>query len=268
MRRGIRGRAALVSARELLTRGLLGDPGVMERLARSSRLDVAMALWLLQVALTITACVALNRGVEYTYSDFPPWASPLDARVEEDRVLTISHLVSLLVTAPTLLVLMLGRGVLLKFAAEKMGGRMELWPAVTAVSLTLVPHSLRSLTAAVLRAATSPVTIHYDLDAAYSTVEMAKLAQYASSTLDSYYSLPAWMVAAVSIPFLAWEAAILYSALRSGAGLGRRQAAWGTAAMLAVSAWISVRFTVSPWIPRFFVDPFYFRYRPVTMPAG
>ncbi len=260
------GRAALYGPLDFF-RGLLGDPDLLSRVGRASRLDVVGALWLSLSALVILSAYALTRKMDLVFENLPPWVSVRDLWYETDRAFWhqfgISAVAVPAAVAPTLPLVALT----LKLISGVMGRPISLASSLTFAGLTLVPEAGRVAALTASKLAGPGVTVEYDLSAVYHTHALADLRSRVEEAVSAAYGFDPMAAAALSAPFLAWEAAVFYWTLRRGLGLGRWRAGWGALAMTVLRAWLSLRFPLAPWIPRLFVDPAAFSFRPAAVPG-
>ncbi len=268
-KRPILGRKALYSMLEFF-KASFGSDKMFVRISRASKLEVFFFLWLLQSLLIIVGNYQISSRIKYNYMNIPYWISSSDIWLIEDRALNMVVLKSLLIVPSVLIATILARILVMKALGEGLKGSAYFSSAITAFSTTLIPECLRITAIYTLHLLRLPseVVIDFDLAEAKSTRHLAYLATKVLEELQSIYRFNEWDVFVVSLLFLVWEAYLFYKTFRLIYELEFRKAVLASFILSVATGAIIIYFSLTTWTPKFFIDPFEFRFVPPTIPGG
>ncbi len=268
-KRPILGREALYSIMEFF-RASLGSEKMFLRISRASKLEVFFLLWLVQSFFIVIGNYEVSARIRYNYMNIPYWITSADIWLIEDRALNMAVMKSLLLVPGVSMVLILARVLIMKVLGEGLKGKAYFSSAVTAFSTTLVPECLRviAIYAIHLLRLPSEVIIDYDLAEAKSTRYLAYLATKISQDLQTIYKFNKWDVIVISLIFLAWETYLFYKTFGLVYELSAKRAMIASFILSAATASIIVYSSLIPWIPKFYINPFEFRFLPPSVPVG
>ena len=260
--RDLLGPEAFYSTVEYLKGSLVGSPRLLAKFRRASRLSLVLSVWLIQSIVVLISKFSLDASIEYRIVNPPIWVAQIDIQFYMDRTMTLQALATTFVVPVSMGLLLLFRTLLSSYIARKMGQHVELSSSAMAMSTLCLPEAARVLALSLYRVATmSPLVVTYDLIRADSVWWLAQLAEQARAILDSFYKFDVKTSLLIGGPFLLWEIFLLYRAFRYTFNLDREDAAWATAALGAFQIWVAVKFPISLVVPRYYLDPFNFRFQ-------
>ena len=260
--RDLLGPEAFYTAVEYLKGSLVGSPQLLAKFRKASRLSLVLSAWLIQSLVVLISKFSLDASIKYQIVNPPLWVAQIDIQFYLDRTMTLQALATAFVVPASMGLLLLFRTLLSSYIAGKMGQRVELSSSAMAMSTLCVPEALRVLALSLHRVVTrGPVVVIYDLIRADSVWWLAKLAEQARSILDTVYRFDAGTALLIGGPFLIWEIFLLHRIFRHTFNLDAEDAAWATAALGAFQVWMAVKFPISPIVPRYYLDPFNFRFQ-------
>ncbi|RLG42801.1 MAG: hypothetical protein DRO05_00050 [Thermoproteota archaeon] len=267
--RTILGREALYSLREFL-KASLGSKEVFIKISRASKLEAFFLFWLLQSFLVIVGNYMVSGRIKYNYVNIPYWVTSADIWMIEDRAMNMAVIKSLLVAPGLLIALNLFRILIMKLLGERLGGEAYLSSAVTAFATTLVPECFRVVTIYGLQLLRLPsqIVIDFDLFNAKSARYLMSLGSKVAQQLSEIYQFNPWDVLIVTSIFLFWETYLFYRIFRIVYKLDVKGATIATLIISTVTGWINALFSLVPWLPKFYVDPYEFRPPPPPVPVG
>jgi len=267
-KRPILGRKALYSIIEFF-RASLGSEKVFLKISRASKLEVFFLLWLVQSFLIVIGNYEVSAKIRYNYMNIPYWITSADIWLIEDRALNMVVMKSLLLVPGVLIVLILARILIMKILGEGLKGKAYFSSAVTAFSTTLVPECLRVVAIYVVHLLRLPpeVVIDFDLAEAKSTRYLAYLATKVTQELQTIYKFNQWDVILISLIFLVWETYLFYKTFRLVYELSVKRAMVACLILSVATGSIIVYSSLTPWTPKFYINPFEFRFLP-PIPVG
>jgi len=268
-KRPILGREALYSIMEFF-RASLGSEEMFLKISRASKLEVFFLLWLLQSFLVVLGNYKVSARIKYNYMNIPYWITSADIWLIEDRALNMVVMKSLLIVPAVLIIMILARVFIMKLLGEGLRGKAYFSSAVTAFSTTLVPECLRIIAIYTIHLLRLPqeVIIDFDLEEAKSTRYLAYLATKVAQELQTIYKFNQWDVVVIGLIFLAWETYLFYKTFRLVYELGDKRAIMASFILSAATGLIIFYSSLTPWTPKFYVNPFEFRFLPPSVPVG
>jgi len=263
------GTEALYTLREYMRGALVGREDLFIKLGRASNLKILSLVWLIQSVTALAAKLALDAGIVYRAVNLPPWVASIDVHYYSDRAMSLQAVASAFVIPLVLGNFLIIRGALASYVARRMGRAIPLSGAVMALSPIMFPDGLRAAAVVLAkRAASGGLEVVYDLSVAAHPRLLQRLAEEAMGMVEEYYAFDLQLTALVSAPFLIWEAFLVYRAFSRSVGLGAEDSAWATAAIMVLQSWLALRYSLSPVMPKYFLDPLNFRFTPPMSGLG
>ena len=261
----ILGAEVFYSIKELIWGGSTGSNELFRKIARASRMDFFFLIWLLQSALILLGSYAITRRIDYTYTDLPPWASPIDTWMVEDRVFWMTYLKGGFLISLSTLALLTIRVVLSRLIGDLLGGWAHMLSAATACACSLIPDLLRNISVYAVHLGSIPsnIQIVYNLSGAIYLRYLNRLWAESQAIISQTYSLNLIRSALVSLPFLLWEIFLFYKMFLWVFQLRKKRAIAATGILAFFVLLMTIAVPLTLWTPKVFVNPMEFR-----MPAA